>query len=49
VWAGLGYYRRAALLHNGARTVVEKMNGVIPDTVQGLLAVPGVRGLQRFV
>ena len=31
VWAGLGYYRRAALLHKGAQQVVEKHGGALPQ------------------
>lgn len=39
-WAGLGYYRRARSLHAAARMVVER--GGFPDTVEGLLELPGV-------
>jgi len=42
LWAGLGYYRRCRHLHAAARHVVERLGGVIPDTVEGLLALPGV-------
>lgn len=41
-WAGLGYYRRARLLHKGARFVVEELGGEIPGDVRGLLKVPGI-------
>ena len=41
-WAGLGYYRRAALLHKGAKEVVEKHGGSLPRDVKGLLAIPGI-------
>jgi len=40
-WEGLGYYRRARLLHAGARAVVEHAGGRLPDTVEGLRALPG--------
>jgi A/G-specific adenine glycosylase len=40
LWAGLGYYRRARSLHAGARQVAAL--GGFPETVQGLLALPGV-------
>jgi len=40
LWAGLGYYRRARALHAAARAVVEQ--GGFPDTVEGLLKLPGV-------
>lgn len=39
-WSGLGYYRRARLLHAGARAVAER--GAMPDTRAGLRSVPGI-------
>ena len=30
MWSGLGYYRRARMLHQGARTVVEQFKGQLP-------------------
>ncbi len=41
-WAGLGYYRRARFLHQAARQVVQQHDGVLPGTVAGLLALPGI-------
>lgn len=41
-WEGLGYYRRARLLHRGARYVAEERGGVIPATSSELLELPGV-------
>jgi A/G-specific adenine glycosylase len=41
-WEGLGYYRRARLLHQGARVVVAEHDGVIPDTYTELLELPGI-------
>lgn len=42
-WKGLGYYRRANLLLNGAKKVVEDFNSRIPDDVETLeKEVPGV-------
>ena len=41
-WAGLGYYRRATLLHSAAEHVVTVLSGSIPRTVQGLLNIPGI-------
>lgn len=41
-WAGLGYYRRARLLHAGARAVVAQHGGVLPGDVKALRALPGV-------
>ena len=41
-WGRLGYPRRALRLHAAAVTVVEQHGGVLPRTVEGLLALPGV-------
>lgn len=41
-WGGLGYNRRAVLLHRCATTVVEDHGGSIPDSLSALLALPGV-------
>lgn len=38
-WAGLGFYRRARLLHAGAKRVVEEFNGELPSTVKDLLRI----------
>ena len=40
-WSGLGYYRRARLLLEGAR-VIAGMGGVVPGDREGLLEVPGI-------
>ncbi len=42
LWEGLGYYRRAVNLKKAAVLVMERHGGVIPDTREGLLALPGV-------
>ncbi|MEO5989913.1 MAG: A/G-specific adenine glycosylase, partial [Candidatus Eisenbacteria bacterium] len=42
VWAGLGYYRRARMLHEAARTVVREHAGRIPRTPEAFAALPGV-------
>jgi len=42
MWAGLGYYRRAQMLLKGAIKVVEDYDGVLPDTTQELLNIPGI-------
>jgi len=42
VWSGLGYYRRARMLHRGAQYVVRELGGVIPAARDALLALPGV-------
>ncbi|MFZ5748881.1 MAG: A/G-specific adenine glycosylase [Pseudomonadota bacterium] len=41
-WAGLGYYARARNLLACARAVVADHGGVLPDTEEGLRALPGV-------
>ncbi len=41
VWQGLGYPRRARNLHETA-TILSSQEGVFPDTLPGLLALPGV-------
>ena len=41
-WAGLGFYRRARLLHQAAKYVVDKLGGELPTTVEGLLELPGI-------
>ncbi len=42
LWSGLGYYRRARMLHRAAKIVVEEFAGAIPCTAEGLRALPGV-------
>ncbi len=42
MWSGLGYYRRARLLHAAARLVVSEFGGRVPRTVSSLLRLPGV-------
>ncbi|MCW5836366.1 MAG: A/G-specific adenine glycosylase, partial [Labilithrix sp.] len=39
-WSGLGYYRRARMLHAGARVVAER--AAMPCDREGLLELPGV-------
>ena len=41
-WAGLGFYRRARLLHQGAKHVVENLHGEMPRSVDGLLQITGI-------
>jgi A/G-specific adenine glycosylase len=41
-WAGLGFYRRARLLHQGAKFVVQERNGEMPTTPEELSKLPGV-------
>lgn len=41
-WAGLGYYRRARLLREGARAVVRDHGGKVPSDPASLGKLPGV-------
>lgn len=41
-WAGMGYYRRARLLHACARAIVERHGAVVPDDAKALRQLPGV-------
>lgn len=41
-WVGLGYYRRARLLRNGAKYVVDNFNGEMPSTLDELKKIPGI-------
>ena len=41
-WSGLGYYRRARMLHKAARFLVAEHNGAIPETSVELRALPGI-------
>lgn len=41
-WAGLGFYRRARLLHQAAKYVSSELDGDLPKTVDGLLELSGV-------
>ena len=42
LWSGLGYNRRAKFLHEAASKVVADYDGVIPDTLEALMTLPGV-------
>ncbi|ANM29688.1 hypothetical protein ABI59_08995 [Acidobacteria bacterium Mor1] len=41
-WSGLGYYRRARMLHAGAKAVMERHGGRVPRDPAEILALPGV-------
>ena len=41
-WSGLGYYRRARLLHQAAQAIINEHDGAWPDTADELRALPGV-------
>jgi A/G-specific adenine glycosylase len=42
LWSGLGYYRRARMLHKAARFVADHHHGKMPVTAEGLRALPGI-------
>jgi A/G-specific adenine glycosylase len=42
LWSGLGYYARARNLHKTALLISHESNGVFPDTVEALQALPGI-------
>lgn len=42
LWSGLGYYARARNLHRAAREIVARHGGMLPQTLEELLALPGV-------
>lgn len=41
-WQGLGYNRRAKMLHEAAKAVVERCGGKMPMSVEALESLPGV-------
>ena len=42
LWSGLGYYLRARHLHHGAREVLSRHEGRIPEAIEELLRLPGI-------
>ncbi len=42
LWAGLGYYRRARMLHRAAGDIQERFAGTLPRTVKELLSISGI-------
>jgi A/G-specific adenine glycosylase len=42
LWSGLGYYRRARMLHRGAQFVERELHGMLPRTAAELRKLPGV-------
>ena len=42
MWSGLGYYRRARMMHRAAQKVVAEHGGQFPRTAQALLTLPGI-------
>jgi A/G-specific adenine glycosylase len=41
-WSGLGYYRRARMLHQAAQQISEQHGGCFPQNSGALLALPGI-------
>jgi A/G-specific adenine glycosylase len=41
-WSGLGYYRRARMLHAAAKVIVREYGGKFPNTEEQLRALPGI-------
>jgi A/G-specific adenine glycosylase len=42
LWSGLGYYRRARMLHKAAQFVAEHRQGVLPASADELRLLPGI-------
>jgi A/G-specific adenine glycosylase len=42
MWSGLGYYRRARMLHRGAQFVMQELGGKLPSTSVELRSLPGI-------
>ncbi|HZP05760.1 MAG TPA: A/G-specific adenine glycosylase [Terracidiphilus sp.] len=42
LWSGLGYYRRARMLHKAAQFVAEHLRGRLPATAEELRLLPGI-------
>ena len=41
-WSGLGYYRRARMLHTAAKLIAGELRGEFPRTADGLKELPGI-------
>src|ERR1700690_2732044 len=41
-WSGLGYYRRARMLHAAAKMIVRKLDGRFPANATGWRELPGI-------
>ncbi|MGH8249567.1 MAG: A/G-specific adenine glycosylase, partial [Steroidobacteraceae bacterium] len=42
LWSGLGYYARARNLHRAAQEVVKHHDGRLPESLEALMALPGI-------
>jgi A/G-specific adenine glycosylase len=41
-WSGLGYYRRARMLHTAAKKIVKELEGKVPGSAADLRVLPGI-------
>jgi A/G-specific adenine glycosylase len=41
-WSGLGYYRRARMLHAAAKVMIRELEGKVPRSSQDLQKLPGI-------
>ena len=41
-WTGLGYYARARNLHKAAKIIIQTHQGVFPDDISQVIALPGI-------
>ena len=41
-WSGLGYYRRARMMHAASKVIVREHAGNFPQTIEALHALPGI-------
>ncbi len=41
-WSGLGYYRRARMLHKAAQFITRELGSALPMTAAGLRTLPGI-------
>jgi len=41
-WSGLGYYARARNLHKAAQTIRDQHDGIFPENLADVLALPGI-------
>ena len=42
LWSGLGYYRRARFLHEGAQIIMDEMESVFPSQFDMMMKIPGI-------
>ncbi|HEX3436754.1 MAG TPA: A/G-specific adenine glycosylase [Pseudacidobacterium sp.] len=42
IWSGLGYYRRARMMHKAAKVIQDELSGKMPETSDDLRKLPGI-------